>query len=228
MEHYKINGKSISMPTGWHDVKYSDACNIIDNNLNPVQIFSLFSGIDEQEVERLNREDDIYYFLKGFPFLEKMPIEDKPAIPRSINYKGERVIFPHVIFNDPYDFGNTTVGQIEDMKAVISKKVKDIVGDEERDINNMELLTVYPYVAAIYIQPIIENEYNYNRAMKMAKELRDEMSFKEVVYMGNFFLMKLGSLVSGSKRGLLQRLWTVKKLRRGYRRLTNYLDSMQP
>ena len=122
------------------------------------------------------------------------------------------------------------------MKAVTAKKVKEFIGEDERDLNNMELIKIYPYVVAIYIQPIIaplisrndKSTYSYKRAMKIAEELGDQMSFKEVVYMGNFFLMKLGSLTNGSSRAFLSRNWIVKKLRLAYKKLIRILDSMLP
>lgn len=226
MEKYKINGKPISLPTGWHDVKFKDALHVRENNFNAVQLFSFFSGIPDEEVERLNHDEDIYYFLQGFPFLYRAPIQDKPSIPRTVKYKNQRLIFPHILFDDPYDFGNTDVGQIEDMKVIIAKMAKEFIGEEERDITDLEMTKIYPYIVAIYIQPILEKEYDHGRAMKLAVELQSEMSYKEVVYMGNFFLVKLGGLTNGLKTGLPRRNWITKKLRQAYKRLISFLDSM--
>jgi hypothetical protein len=236
MEKYKINGKSISMPSGWADVTYKNAVHVLETNPNSVEVFALFTGMDVKEVEGLNKQDDIYYFLKGFPFLTSLPIEETPAIPRSITYEGERFLFPHVLFDDPYDFGDSEVGQIEDMKRIISDMAKDFIGEEERDITNLEMVKMFPAVVAIYIQPIVSpynnkdssSKYHYKRAMKIADELQNELSFKEVVYMGNFFLQKLGSLSLGLKRVSRMRYLILKKWRQAYKTLTAILDSMLP
>ena len=227
MEKYKINGKSITMPTGWHDVKYKDAIHILESDLNMVQIFSLFTGITEDEVKSMKGDKEISYFLEGFPFLKRLPVQDTPQIPRSIKYKGSRYFFPHVFFEDQFDFGETTVGQIEDMKAIIQKMSKEFLGDEERDLNYVEVMKIYPYIVAIYIQPIIEKEYNYKRAIKMSGEIPLELSFKEVVYMGNFFLLKLGDSMTGLRKGSRRLNWMKKKLKQAYRILATRLGFMQ-
>ncbi len=216
------------MPDGWHDVKYNDAINIIENNLDAVSIFSLFSGLDKKTVRNLNKRKDISYFLQGFPFLNKIPLQETPQIPRSLIYKGSRYYFPHVFLDDEYDFGESEVGQIEDMKAIIVNQTKEFTGDEDRLLTNLELMKLFPPVVAIYIQPIIEQEYNYKRAMKLADEIQKELSFKEIIFMGNFFLLKLGTSTSGLKTGLRPLNWIKKKSKLAFRTLIRTLDSMQP
>jgi hypothetical protein len=227
MEKYKINGRLITMPTGWHDVKYKDALHIIETQPNAVQLFSMFSGMKEKEVEALNKQDDIYYFMRGFPFLETSPITKQPDIPRTIKYKGESYSFPHVLFDDPFDFGETSAGQIEDMKAISITMTTELLNGEDRSLTPEEVYKLYPMVVAIYIQKIIEKKYSYKRAVKMADELQNEMSFKEVVYMGNFFLLKLANLTNGLHKGLHRRSWIKKKLRLGFKTLTRILESSQ-
>ena len=51
MESYKINGQKIKMPTSWADVSFEQALNIFENNMNDLEIFSMFSGIP---IERFN------------------------------------------------------------------------------------------------------------------------------------------------------------------------------
>lgn len=228
MEKYKINGKSIEMPTGWHDVKYKDAIHILENNFDTVKIFSLFSGIPEDEVKELNKKDDIYHFLKGFPFLNRLPAQEVPSIPRSIKYKGVFYLFPHVFLDDAFDFGEISVGQIEDMKLTITNMMKEFKGDEVRDVTEMEVLKIFPPVVAIYLQAMIEKKYNYNRAMKMADELQGDLSFKEVVYIGNFFLLKLGGLITGLAKGSQRGNWMKRKSRLVFKTLMQRLASMLP
>jgi len=228
VQKYKINGKPIQMPDGWHDVKYNDAINIIENNLDAVSIFSLFSGIDKNTVRKFNKRKDISHFLQGFPFLNKLPLQQTPQIPRSLIYKGSRYHFPHVFLDDEYDFGYSTIGQIEDMKAIIVTQTKEITGGEDRLLNNLELMKLFPPVVAIYIQPIIEQEYNYKRAMKLADDIQKELSFKEIIFMGNFFLLKLGASTSGLKTGLHPLNWMRKKSKQAFRTLIRTLDSTRP
>lgn len=228
MEKYKINGQSITMPTGWHDVRYNDAMNILENQLNDVQVFSLFSGLSEKEVKNLNKEKDIYYFLQGFPFLNKLPIDIKGALPQTIKYKEARYELPYALPDDPYDFGDASVGQIEDMKAIMTKMVTEFLDGEERGLTNLEVFKIYPPLVAIFLHPILEgSEYDYKASQKLADRIQKELSFKEVVYMGAFFLMKLSVLINGSKKGLQNQHWMKRKWQQGYRKLARYLDSMQ-
>lgn len=228
MKTYKIDGDKIQFPDGWHDVPYDKALKIIEGTLSDVEVFSLLTGMDKDRLLRLEKPKDVEIFMYGFPFLYGLPINDHPQIPITFKYGDQRYSLPHVLFNDPYDFGNCQVGQIEDMKAIIRKKIKEYVGDEEREMTNMEQIKLMRYVVAIFVQKIMDKEYSYDKSMKIADELGSNMSFKDVVSMGNFFLRKLIGLKSGSSMVWLHRLWIVKKLRRVQKRLINYLDSMLP
>jgi hypothetical protein len=222
-----INGKKFDMPDGWHDVSFKNGIRIIKENMNEMQIFSMFSNIPLKEIRELNSSNDIYYYLQGFPFLRTLPVSDNPQIPRSVKYKGERYSFPHVLLNDEYDFGNTSVGQIEDMKAIIAKMNKEFIKDEDRVLTNLEVFEIYSYVVAIYLQPIIEKNYSYARAMRMVEFIENELSFKEVMNMGAFFLTKLTHSINGYQKALRLPNWITKRLRRVQRSLVKHLDSMQ-
>lgn len=228
MHKRKINKKTFNMPDGWHDVTFDNAMTIIKDNLNNVEIFSLLSGIPITEVKKLNKGEDVHYFLEGFPFLKKLPDINNPQVPRTIKYKGERYSFPHVLLDDEFDFGNTNVDQIEDMKAIIVNMNKDILKDEDRQLTHLELFEIYPYITAVYLQPIIEKNYSHARAMRMAKSIKAELSFKEVLNMGNFFFQKSIGSINGFQKGSLLPNWMTRKYKQGRRILVRLLDSMLP
>ena len=219
MTIYKINGNNTPMPDNWADVSYGDAMNIIENNLSEVAIFGLFAKMSKKEVRNLNG-DDVKYFLDGFPFLRSTPMDDTPDIPMSIMWKGVRRFFPHADLKDELDFGETSVGQIEDMKQVITSASKLLIVEEGDVMANIDLIKMMPSIVAIYIQPFINGEYDYKKAMNIAKEIETELSFKETVLMGNFFLYKLTTSTSGLMKGLHILKWIKKRWTQGLRILT--------
>lgn len=225
MRTYKINGKKTPMPDGWHDVKYCDAINIIENNLNDTEIFGLFAKMSKKEVRELNGKD-VRFFLDGFPFLKSLPIEDKPDIPISVNWKGSKLFFPHVMLNDEYDFGETSVGQVEDMKQVITSTTKQLIVEEDDKLTNLDMIRMMPMIVSIYIQPFINGSYDYKKALNVCEDLKKEMSFKEVCYIGNFFLIKLTGSINGLKKESLILKWIKRKLMQAYRILIKRLGFM--
>lgn len=226
MTIYKINGKETPMPDNWADVSYKDAMNIIENNLSEVEIFGLFAKMSDKEVRELNG-DDVKYFLYGFPFLRSTPMDDTPDIPMSIMWKGVRRFFPHADLKDDLDFGDTSVGQIEDMKQIITSASKELIVEEGDTLTNIDLIKMMPSIVAIYIQPFINGEYDYKKAMVISKEVESELSFKETVLMGNFFLYKLTTSINGLKKESRILKWIKRSWTQAYRILTRRLGFTQ-
>ena len=229
MTRYKINGKKVNLPDGWHDVKFKHGVKILETEMNNIDIFSLFSGISKDEIRSVKNQESVYYFMQGFPFLNSLP--DVADIPMSVKIDG---LFYHLPFTDnldKYDLGNASVGQIEDMKACIKNLYYDMVEEDaegqRRATTALEDIKMKSYITAIYLQPFISGEYDYSEAMELREKLEDQLSFKDIHAIGNFFLLRLTGLTSGLQIGLLHRLWITKKLRQVFRRLIKTLDSMR-
>jgi len=123
----------------------------------------------------------------------------------SVMIGDDRIIFPFVFEMDNYDLGKAEVGQVEDMQEVIRMKSQEILQGEERDLTEIELIGITPYVVAIYIQkfmPYSKGEYSGSKAIKLVDRVKQEMSFKDVVSLGYFFFIRLTSYKNGLKKGL--------------------------
>ena len=201
MRNIKVNGKKVSMPDGWHDVKFSDGFKIVKDQLNEVQTFALLSGMSVKKVRGLNKNEDIFYFVQGYPFLYSNPFNDTPSMPQSIKYKGDRIHFPFVMDSDPLDLGDCSVGQVEDMKALIATKIKEIGNEEDEELSNIDVLSIIPFIVSIYIQPFIDGEYDYKKAMLLVDDLKKNLSYKDMIHIGNFFLKRLQGLTNGLMKG---------------------------
>ena len=201
MRKIKVNGKAVSMPDGWHDVKFIDGFKIVKDQLNEIEVFALFSGMSVKKVRGLNKNEDIFYFLQGYPFLYKNPVTDNPVMPQSIKYKGDRIHFPFVMDSDPLDLGDCSVGQVEDMKALIATKIKELDKEDDAELSIIEMISIMPFIVSIYLQPFIDGDYDYKKAMLLVDDLKNNLSYKDMIHIGNFFLKRLQGLISGSMKG---------------------------
>ena len=44
MKSIKINGKKVSIPTNWGEVKFYEAIRMFDESMNNIDVFSMFTG----------------------------------------------------------------------------------------------------------------------------------------------------------------------------------------
>jgi hypothetical protein len=235
MENYKIKGKTVQMPTGWHDIIYQKGIEIYEKNLTGIDLFCHLTSLDKKFVRSLKDPKTIERFMYGFPFLSR---EDfKPEMPQSVYIKKQLVPLPFVMTGDPFDMGEMAVGQIEDMKAYISKefsedKLKDL-SDREKSLASIKAM---PMLCAIYLQPLLEpkdvkeeDRYDYKKALSLVHSVKKDMSYKEVSCMGSFFFKKLHDSVTGSKDSSqkFKRMTYVKrKWRQVWRRIIMRLASI--
>ncbi len=229
MTVYNINGTKTPMPDGWHDVKFKDGIKILEEDLSSIDVFSLFSGISKDEIRGVKNQDTIFYFMQGFPFLSSLP--DVADIPMSVKVDKEYIHLPFADNLDKFDLGEASVGQIEDMKATIRKLYNEWVQEDEegerRATTPLEDIKMKSYITAIYLQPFVDGEYDYSKAMVLKDKLEDKLSFKDIHAIGNFFLLRLTGLMNGQPVKLVRRLWITKKLRQVFRSLIKTLGSMQ-
>jgi len=227
MEQYKIGKTPIEMPTGWHDVNYNKAIKILTEDLNEIQTLALLTGRSEKEIRTATDTETIFYFMNAFLFVKGLP-QKINEFPRSVKLGADRLIFPFVSYADEFDLGKADVGQVEDMLLMITKMNKEFIGDEERILTELELIQITPFLVAIYLQKILDGKYNGEKALKLVDRVKEELSFKEVVSIGTFFLSRLPSFNNGHPNLWRKYNSKVKKLKRGFLNLIQRLVSLLP
>lgn len=216
MEKFKIGGKlKIKLPSDWSEVPYNKGVQIIEDRPDELETMSILTGIPKKQISESTNFETIYYLMSAYGFLNKLPDLAHPVIPRSIVLNQQRVLFPNVLYQDKFDLGETSVGQIKDMQMIIQNMITDFIGSQEegkesRGLTELETIKICPFLVAIYIQKLIDRQYDYGRAMKMVPVISEQLSFKEVTMIGYFFLQRLTALRFGSakdyqKQGMIKR-----------------------
>lgn len=203
----KINGVEKTIPTCWDDLNFKQYAAIIkaESSTDYEHIFALMVDID---IEML-RNAKLIGFEKAIAALSfmKQPPEWKDHEPfLTTPDGGERFKTYHL----PEDITLETIAQYEDMK-VLFKKAQDKAMPEYIDD--------YTKYCAIYCQPIRDGQYDYGKAMAMASDFYQYRA-REVVQVGNFFMVKLYALTNGIKVNYRPRRLTLKAK---FRNLTAYV-----
>lgn len=169
-----VNKKPYEIPVSWDETKFWQYQGVLNAPADaPDSYFmALFLKMDYEEFKKCE--------LKGFEkamvsltFLKTAPTWI--ARPAKI---GKYIL--------PADLTLESVGQYEDMKALVKGKsdIKDLVNE-------------YPKVCAIYCQKSRDGSYDYQKAMTMAEELI-ELPAREVVETASFFLAKVILMTLGT------------------------------
>jgi len=216
MEVYKIGKTKVNLPTGWHDISFEKGIDILSNEYNEVKTLSILSGESEDKIRDSTDIDTIYYFANAFTFLNKLP-DTMGEFPLSIKLGDERILMPYIV--DKFDLAETSFGQVGDMELMIKKMCKtspegEKVTKEELIQMGIEQMNTAPYLVAIYLYKIVHYKYDGKEAMKFVERIKKEMSFKDVVSMGYFFLQRLPAFRSGSNQSLLTLLSMKRRLLR--------------
>lgn len=221
MEKFKIGNKKIkvSMPTGWHEVPFWKGQLILESNMNDVECIALLADASPTEIQESTDPDTVYYFLRSFTFLSRLPDTlHAPTIPRSVFLGSDRIIFPHALDGDEFDLGKVSIGQVADMRMAITNYMIELGGEESNfdSVTDMDTIKLCPVLVAIYLQKVIEKNYNYDRAMKLVDRISKEMSFKDVSTIGYFFLQRLAASINGPQNGSLKRSLKKRKRKREF------------
>jgi hypothetical protein len=228
MERFKLGKKkSISMPSGWHEVPFKKGVKIFEEELNEVETVAMLTDSNVEDIRDATDPESIYYLLSAFRFLRDIPHGlDRPQLPNSIKLSGNHIIFPHIIEQDKFDLGRSSVGQIKDMEMVLVNMGAEFKEDQDRPFTQLETILMCPPICAIYIQKLIDKEYDYNKAMKLSEVIKEELSFKEVLHIGYFFLKRLADLNDGLKKDSQIIRSTLRKLKRGLMNLIRRMGSI--
>lgn len=198
------------LPEGWHDISFSKGLKALECT-NEVERLSVLSGRSVEEIRASTDIDSIFYFTNAITFLNSLP---EIAFPNSVKFGSDRIVFPFVNYADEFDLGKVSVGQVEDMQGILIKMSKEFIGEEERDLNEFEMLQICPYVVAIYLQGF--DSYDGDKANALVKRVKEELSFKDCVSMGYFFFKRLTGLMNGHPNRLKMRHSSLRRLRLGF------------
>lgn len=220
MTNYKINGKKVSLPDGWHDVPFYKGLEIMKSNSEKIDAFCIITGLDKSFVRSLKDPSSIEYLMGTFLFLKDYTF--KAEMPLSIIYDGDIIHIPNVDHDNPFDMGQAEVGQIEDMEVIIRSELKDV-----ENIDAIRTVEIMPKIISIYVQKLIDKHYDHRKAMSIVKTIEQTMSFKDVMCMGYFFLQKLKDYTNGFQSNYRKSSWMKRKLKQASTILTNHLVSMQ-
>lgn len=179
MINLKINGKSISIPTHWNDVTYTQYLEIFNLRDDVLQLVSILSGIDYEilrtaEVIGLDRLLEALSFINVAPEFPTYVSEVGPyKIPA--NSKGQ--------FNIQYE----SLGQFEDARQAMMKMEPGASG----------LTKLYGKFVSIYLQKIKDGKYDPLKVPEMEEEIKSYPAY-QVITLGAFFFLKLKILLNGT------------------------------
>ena len=212
----------ITIPKGWHEVSFDNAIKLKEEDLTPVQILSLLSGVSEEKIKNSTDLTTIYYLANSVLFLNSWPLKKEPEFPKQV--LGHKL--PWVSYYDKFDLGGCNVEQVADMQAFITNQHKEIGQD---NLTDLDVVKMFPAICAIYLQPIIHSEtYDYDKAILYSRVIKSTLDFKTVYNMGAFFLMKLQGLINGSDKELQKQNTLRMRFKRAYWNLVQRLVSILP
>ena len=110
------------MPSNWSEVPYWKGIKIMEG-MSDIEAIALLSNRNIEDVRGSTNANDLHYFLSAFTFIKKPPRVNE--FPLSVKIGNERLIMPYIDEHDSFDFGEISVGQVEDMQAVIFEKSKE-------------------------------------------------------------------------------------------------------
>lgn len=174
---FKLNRKTINIKTSWHDLTYGEFLRTLEP-MDYADTISIISGIDAEYL-RKSTIKGLEQLMIASQFLGKPPVFDTNV--QSIGpYK--LPLNKDGVFRIEFE----SLGQFEDMRTRMSslKTTEDI-------------LRAYGYLVAIYVQKIRDGEYDYSNAVAMSDEIKT-FPAHEVVSAGNFFIVRLLSLLNGT------------------------------
>lgn len=164
---FKINGTKYNIPTTWSDVTFEQYVKLL-HAVSIADHISIFTGIPRETIE--NAE------LKN---LEKINIA-LAFLTISPKFDLTTMVGPYTM---PTDIRIQSVGQFEDLRALLMKLPKDVREDPEL------VADLYLEACAIYCQKLRDSRYNPNEVPCLKEELKG-YSCAEVLGTGGFFLFR--------------------------------------
>lgn len=196
MINFKINGKSVLIPTSWEDLTYSQYLEIFNLKDDVLQLVSILSGTD-YEILKTATISGLDKLLEAISF-----INTPPEFPGYVSECGPYKIPSNKEgkFNIQYE----SLGQFEDARQAISKT----------EPGALALTKAYGKIVSIYLQKIKDGKYNPSEVPAMEEEINNYPAY-QIITLGGFFFLKLRSLLSGTVKTSPPIPQTPKKSKRG-------------
>jgi len=201
---FKLNGKSIQVPSSWNDVTFAQYLKIFDVKDDVIQLVSILTGVE-------------YDYLKSAEIigldklLEAISFTNTQIkFPDQVDYCGPYKIEANSVSKDKKTKGRKeynpqyeSLGQFEDARKIMNSLDGNIKAHTE----------AYGKYVAIYLQKIKDKSYDPQKVEEVEKELQNYPAF-QVITLGSFFFVKLKILFGGIPRTSLPTPPTRKKLKR--------------
>lgn len=179
MKKYTINNNTISIPEAWNEISYNQYFALIENKTDDNLVYiSILTGLSPDEW--LKSKDVATYedVINNLSWLNELPDISNIPYPKNIVLNGNTLKIPERL-----DYH--TVAQYKD----IQNKVQQFAESAEVEASTIALMTIYPDMVAIYLQPQIDGEYSYSKAMELVPLVKN-LKLYDIASIANFFLRK--------------------------------------
>lgn len=204
------------LPTSWKEVPFWKGQRIMEGGLNELEMMALITDRNLSDLKDSESFEDIYYATHSMEFLKDLPDLKTPVIPSSFTLDDKEYKFPHVVTKDPFDLGKASAGQVKDMEMLIITLRNQFHEDPEQELTELEAIKMTPFITSVYIQKIIDGEYDYSKSQKLVEKVSEQMSFYDVTQIGYFFFKRLIGLKGGYQTKVLNQNYLQRKLRRAF------------
>lgn len=181
MIRFKVNSKTVNVPTAWDELTFSQYLQILDLKDDYLQVVSILTGID-YEILKKAEINGLESLIAATSFLSEIPDFDHVTTKVGpynlpVNDKG--------LFNIQLE----SLAQFEDMRAVMKGAID----------SPKAMIECYVKFVALYVQKVRDKEYDSQKALLMVDEVKTWPA-KEVITAGAFFYVKLRSLLNGTQK----------------------------
>lgn len=175
MLKFTLNKKSIQVKSSWEDLTYGDYLRTLHvKQGDTAEILSIITGLPVDQLRKATISG-LEQLIVAAQFMHTIP-----------NFSGApSKVGPYQL---PKDITLESLAQFEDMRSIMLK-----TGN-----NPTELLKSYGQYVGIYVQKLRDGEYDSEKAEAMLPEI-SEYKARQVVEAGSFFLIRLLSLINGTK-----------------------------
>lgn len=205
---FKISGAKHSIPTAWGDVTYSQYLALItlpNSLLHQIHLFTKIplDTLAKAELKNLEKIAIALSFINLSPKAEEGPKNiDKYHAPKDVTIE--------------------SLGQFEDLRALIMKKPDDLSTIE----NNLLWCDLCLEACAIYCQKLRDGTYDSSKVPDMKEELKG-YSCMPIMQTGSFFFGKLLSTLTGTTNRSQKIRQRLKNLLLDFPGYQKSLDSLQ-
>lgn len=174
MKKYLIDGQKISVPTNYSEITYRQYKKLFATKKREIELISILIDVDVDTLQNVRVGEAWLQLVKDLQFITK-PIDiENYVIPTSVAIADKTVSIP-------FDIGKETMAQYTDMR--------DLLKDDDNEGN-------ISMAVAIYLQPLIDGEYNINKARNLRHQI-ENLPADFVICVGGFFLSNSLGLKNG-------------------------------